>query len=250
MRTFVLTPSTALWPQLPLIIQSSVGTQSTGNRLITKSLSWVSVLISGFYGSSHYGTPYKRVPTLPVAFCLWSSPKCKRFRFYPQPSSPFLLHLSPILCTSTASLILRMSASLHLFPTLNSNLPNGHFYVHAILSTSSIKAEPLLPQTVLILQMSPPFSWSHGCKLCRYLHLPFQVPLPLSEQAIVNPSLQKLPNLFHLQCHSFLLITNNLYQHNSLFASSSSLYSGQPQAWPNHAILPITPFLLLNNSYG
>lgn len=46
MRTFVLTPSTALWPQLPLIIQSSVGRQSTGNRLITKSLSWVSVLIS------------------------------------------------------------------------------------------------------------------------------------------------------------------------------------------------------------
>lgn len=79
-----------------------------------------------------------------------------------------------------------MSASLYFFPILNSLLPNGHLYLHALLSTNSTKPEPIflfpkmLPQTVLFLQMSLSFSWSHGYKLCIYRHLPLHLPFLLS----------------------------------------------------------------------
>lgn len=191
--TFVLT-STAPQRQLLLTARSSIVTNSTGHLLLTKSVSPVSLCISldSLYSTSPYCTPAKGAPVLLAVFwlCIFRASRVPSpTAFIPCSLSgdtfgsilsppPFMLHLLAILCTSTASLTLRMTASLYFFPILNSLLPRGHFYLHALLPTDNSKPEPIflflkmLPRTVPSLQMSSSFSCSHSYKLCSYLHLP------------------------------------------------------------------------------
>lgn len=206
--TFVLTSTAPR--QLLLTIQSSIVTNSTGHLLLTKSVSPVSPFISldSLYSTSPYCTPAKGAPVLAVFWlCIFrASWVPSSTSFIPCSLSgdtfgsilsppPFMLHLLAILCTSTASLTLRMRASLYFFPILNSLLPRGHFYLHALLSTDNSKPEPIflflkmLPRTVPSLQMSSSFSCSHSYKLCSYLHLPLCLLLSFSYQPILNPSL-------------------------------------------------------------
>lgn len=229
MKTLVLTSCTCLQPQLRLSIQSSFGTRSTANLLFTKSFSPISVLISGFYGTSRYCTPSEGPSALPAAvwlclprsdsglpvpliYSLYPPPsRCRYFRLHSQPSSLFLLHPLAILCTSTASLIPRMSVPV--FTSFLSSILSCLMAISICVAfyLNYIKADPMLPQTVLILQMSPPLSWSQG-----YIHSAVIFTFP----STFHFHLVTKPDWIH-QCKSFqiyfvsiftasLPITNNL----------------------------------------